>query len=353
MFVVIDGSALMCVAYYGNLPDAVKYAKTDEEKEAAYKYIEQNSNGIYTNGIKSFLHTLLNILDEQNPTHLAICFDESRESTFRRQLYPEYKGQRPKSPEPLSKQMQNIRTLLKASKVPVLLSKEYEADDYAGSLCKTFERTMPVRFLTKDRDYLQLISPWTKGWMMTSNEAKWTELCEKYGYPEKGDVPFGCYEFNELVVEGEYGIKPNQIADWKGISGDSSDNIPGIKGIADKSAIPLLAHYGTLENIQQSISDAEEMGTIEQLKNFWKEKLDIKRPPITLFQEGKDQGALCKNLATIKTDLDVGSLDQYEVNIDLEMMKKLATRLELDDIVARIDAHLGIYQDLEEEREVC
>lgn len=351
MFIVIDGSSLMCVAYYGNLPNEVKLAKTEEEKESAYQYLEQNSNGIYTNGIKVFINVLLNILEEQNPSHLAICFDESRDATFRRQIYPDYKAQRPKSPDPLSRQMRNIRNILKASKIPVLSSQLYEADDFAGSLCKTFERTTPMRFLTKDRDYLQLISPNTKGWMMTSSEEKWNELCNKYGYPKENDVPFGCYEFDEKVVEGEYGIHPNQITDWKGISGDASDNLPGIKGVSDKSSIPLLQHYGTLENIQIAISDAKVMGTTEQLKEFWKNNLGIKRPPIALMEEHQKEGMLCKELATIKTDLDVGNLKQYEVNINYEMLRDLAKRLELDDIVSRINAKLNVFQEYDDELE--
>lgn len=335
-FIVIDGSALMCVAYYGSLPDEVKRAKTEEEKENAYQYIEKNSKGIYINGMKGFINCILNILEFQSPSHMAICFDESRNTTFRRELFPDYKAHRPVTPEPLSKQMQNIRTFLKAINIPVLLSKEYEADDYAGSLCKTFERIIPMRFMTKDRDYLQLISPYTKGWMMLASEAKYNELAEKYGIQE--NIPFACYEFDTDIVKQEYGITPAQITDWKGISGDASDNLPGIKGVSDKSAIPLLTHYGTLEAIQQAISDAEEMDTIEQLKSFWKEKLGITRPPITLLKEGKDSGSLCKELATIKTDLDVGEIEDYEVNINLEMLKNLSIKLELEDIIARINA---------------
>ena len=87
MFVVIDGSALMCVSYYGNLPLEVKQAKTEEEKANYYHLIEQTSNGVYTNGIRGFLNTLMGILERQKPEYLAICFDESRTTTFRRKLY--------------------------------------------------------------------------------------------------------------------------------------------------------------------------------------------------------------------------------------------------------------------------
>lgn len=337
LFIVIDGSSLMCTAYYGNLPNEIKYAKTEEEKEAHYDLIAQTSTGIYTNGIKSFLNTLFNLIDYQNPSHIAICFDQSRETTFRRLMYPEYKAQRTPTPEPLQKQMINIRTFLKAIGVPVLMSAEYEADDYAGSLCKTFEgRDMPVRFFTKDRDYLQLVSPYTKGWMMTHSEEKHTQLSEKYGY--QTHVPFGCYEFDENTVLLEYGLNPSQVTDWKGISGDTSDNLPGIKGVADKSAIPLLKHYGTLDSVVRAVSDMEEQGKTDLLKSFWKAGLGISRPPVDLFIREKDTGLLCKELATLKTDLDVGELEDYETNIDYEKALTLARKLELDDLIPRIEA---------------
>lgn len=348
MFVVIDGSSLMCVSYYGNLPDEVKYAKTEEEKQAAYEYIERNSKGVYINGIKAFVNTLLNIVEALDPSHIAICFDKSRATTFRREMYADYKGQRTPSPEPLSKQMQNIQTLLKAVRIPILLSEEYEADDYVGSICKKFEQQIPVRFMTKDKDYLQLISPWTKGWMMLHSEAKYNQLVEKYGYQD--NVPFGCYEFDEEKVFAEYGVDPDQVADWKGISGDPSDNLPGIKGVSDKSAIPLLRYYDNLENIVAAVEEAEANGSTEQLKQFWKTQLGITRPPIANILAGKEQGKLCKELATIKTDLDVGNLYDYEVDINYSLFRDLAEKLELNDLIPRLESHLNDFEYYCEER---
>jgi len=344
LFVVIDGSALMCVCYYGNLPEEVKLAKTDEEKENAYQFIEQSSKGVFTNGMKSFLNTILSIIENQNPSHLAICFDENRESTFRRQMYKDYKRQRPQTPVPLAKQMRNIQTLLRAIGIPILSSAEFEADDYAGSLCKHFENEIPVRFMTKDRDYLQLISENTKGWMMTHSENAWLKLCDKYGTPGEYDVPFGCYEFDKDIVYGEYGLYPSQITDWKGISGDVSDNIPGIKGISDKNAIPLLQEYETLEGIISAVETAEKNDTLSELKMEWKTNLGLSRPPISPFLSGKEDGLFCKQLATIKTDLDIGVLEDYKTDINFSLLKDLAIKLEIFDIIPRIEAKEYCYE---------
>lgn len=338
MFVVIDGSSLMCVSYYGNLPDEVKQAKTEEEKEDSYRFLEQSSNGVYTNGIKAFLNNLLSIIEQFRPTHIAICFDKSRETTFRREILDTYKGQRPTSPEPLSKQMKNIQTLLKAIHIPILLDEKYEADDFAGSIVKSFEEQIPMYFYTKDKDYLQLVSPYTKGWMMLHSEARYNQLADKYG--EREDIPFGTYEFDEDLVFEEYGLTPSQITDWKGISGDPSDNLPGIKGVSDKSAIPLLNHYGSLENIIAAVKEAETNNALDKLKIFWKTELGINRPPITNILNGYEQGLLCKELATIKTDLNVGPLEQYETNINFSLLKDLLVKLEIEDLIPRVEGHL-------------
>ena len=328
MFLVIDGSALMCVAYYGNLPLEVKQAKTEEEKSQYYHLVEQNNAGVYTNGIKGFLNTLMEIIEQQNPEYIAVCFDASRSTTFRRRLFPDYKGQRGETPDPLKRQMANIKTILKNVGIPILESEEYEADDYAGSIIRQFEGTdMPVR------------SNDTKGWILVGSEAKIDELSQKYGYQSLAKVPYGCYEYDENVLYNEYGLTPSQIPDWKGLSGDASDNIPGIKGVADKSAIPLLQHYGSFESIYADVNACETEADEENLKQKWKEELGIKRPPGSAFRDYKMQGYLSKYLAEIKTDLPVGEPEYYKSNINFEKLQALATRLELCDLANRIEAY--------------
>ena len=153
---IIDGSSLLSTSFYGTAKDLM-FAKTDEQRELAYKKLMQTKSGIYTNGVYGFIKTLNKILDNQKPSHLAVVFDLSRETTFRKQMYSEYKGTRKKSPEPLRAQFKLMQEVLEYIGVPVLKSLEFEADDFAGSLARKFEDEIPVYCHTKDHDYLQLI----------------------------------------------------------------------------------------------------------------------------------------------------------------------------------------------------
>ena len=340
LFLVIDGSALMCHGYYATLPYEVKTARTEEEKERFYHLIEHNRNGVYTNGINAFLIFIYGLIRITKPDYIAVCFDKSRQETFRREMYPDYKAQRSHKPEPLQKQMANIKIFLKAVGIPVLEDAYYEADDFAGSLCKTFEGgedEVQVRFLTKDKDYFQLISDYTKGWMLVSNDTR-TELISKYG--EKEGIPYGIYEYDANIVKSEYGVLPSQIADWKGITGDASDNLPGIRGVADKTTIPLLQHYGSLESILCAVNNAREKGFVSDLKDFWKLTLGISRPPIENIVNGAEMGLLCKDLATIKTDLDVGTIEDYAINVNYDKFLSLCKTLELTDLRENVEEWL-------------
>lgn len=309
MFIVIDGSALICQLYYGNLPEDIKYARTDEEKEAHYDEIPHTEDGIYTNALCAYMQTILGLLYYQGADHIAVCFDESKESTFRRQIYPEYKEQRPPTPFPLSQQMEIAKQLTEEMGIRMLQSPEFEADDYAGTLARTFEGQEPVVLMTKDRDYLQLIDDNVHVWL-PQPLAKLEQLRERYGVCEA--CPPGYHEYTKEIVFDEIGVWPNQITDWKGISGDPSDNLPGVKGVADKTAIPLLEEYGTLEGIYAAIEACEGDPKQEKaLMDYWKDKYGLKRSPIKNFKEGKELGFLCKELAKIKTDIPIETNPEY------------------------------------------
>lgn len=303
MFIVIDGSALMCQQYYGSLPESIKFAKTDEEKEAHYNEIPHTEDGLYTNAICGYLQTLLGLLYYQGADHIAVCLDTSRETTFRRQIYPEYKAQRQPTPFPLVQQLQMIRSITRELGIQVLESPEFEADDYAGTLARKFEGVEQVCLLTKDRDYLQLVDDNVHVWLPQPLE-KLERLREKYGISES--CPPGYHEYTKEIVFDEIGVWPEQITDWKGISGDPSDNLPGVKGVADKTAIPLLEEYGTLEAIYGAIDACmDDEKKEKELVDYWKEKYLLKRSPMKNLKEGKDLGLLCKELAKIKTDVPI------------------------------------------------
>lgn len=281
---IIDGSSLLSTSFYGTAKDLM-FAKTDEQKELAYKKLMKTSTGIYTNGVYGFMKTLNKILENQKPSHLAVVFDLSRETTFRKQMYSDYKGTRKKSPQPLREQFKLMQEVLEYIGVPVLKSLEYEADDFAGSLAKKFEDEIPVYCHTKDHDYLQLISYNTRVWMVTS---KCDEMFNQVGLNKSDfNLPDGVFEYTLTTFSEIQGLEsPEQIIDMKALIGDSSDNIPGVHGVGEKAVIPLLREYKDIETIYSEIeclTPKEE----KEFKKFAKENLGIARLPLTnLLKDG-------------------------------------------------------------------
>jgi DNA polymerase-1 len=240
--------------------------------------------------------------------------------------------------------MQTAKIITKTLGIPVLEGEEFEADDYAGTLAKTFEDIEPIKLLTKDRDYFQLLTENIHGWILQS-PAKIEELVAKYG--PSASCPLGCYEYSPKTVLSEIGVKPYQIADWKGISGDPSDNIPGIKGVSDKTAIPLLKEYKTLEGINQAIlkACATEEGK-KSLLSYWK-SLGIKRDPLQLMMEGMEKGIFCKNLAVIKTDVPIDNKLQSYVTPSFQNEQGLYgkfTEIALQYGMLPLQEEIGLFQ---------
>lgn len=281
---IIDGSSLLSTSFHGTAKDLM-FAKTDEQRELAYKKLMQTSTGIYTNGVYGFMKTLNKILDNQKPSHLAVVFDLSRETTFRKQMYSDYKGTRKKSPQPLREQFKLMQEVLEYIGVPVLKSLEYEADDFAGSLAKKFEDEIPVYCHTKDHDYLQLISYNTRVWMVTS---KCDKMFNEVGLNKSDfNLPDGVFEYTLTTFTDIQGLEyPEQIIDMKALIGDSSDNIPGVHGVGEKAVIPLLKEY---KNIETLYSEIEGLTPKEEkeFKKFAKESLGITRLPLNnLLKDG-------------------------------------------------------------------
>lgn len=344
-FLIIDGSSLLTTNYFALLPKSIMFEKDDEKKKEHYKEIMQSKDGTYTNAIYGTFKAIKKIIDTQNLTHIAIVFDQTR-NTFRRELYSEYKGTRKETQQPLKEQFKLIQELFVEMGIKVLCSSEYEADDYAGSLSKKFasDKTR-VYLLTKDHDYIQLIDEYTYLWMMQTKKEAAEELYEKY-YEYLGlnkediTLPEKVFEFTPLLIEEEFGIKPEQIVDVKAISGDSSDNIPGIKGISDKTATLLLKEYGTLENLFSSLEEIniEDKKQVKEINDFWK-MLDISRSPIKLLKADQELGdksmaLLSKKLASIKCDIPIEySLDDFNINnFSKDKFREICRRLNIKSI---------------------
>ena len=246
-FLIVDGNSLMHRAYHA-LP-------------------LMDADGVYTNAIYGFLNMLLKVIKEEDVRYIAVCFDEHG-PTFRHTSYPDYKAGRSATPDELRQQFRTIRELLTDIGVRWYTLMGWEADDLLGtlSLRAGSDGVRPL-LLTGDRDALQLVDGVTE-LMFTRKGISETIL------------------FTPARVHEEYGFGPEQVTDWKGLAGDSSDNIPGIPGVGDKTAVKLLQKYGTLENILAST--AQEKGKL-------REKLETY----------PDQAKMCKELATIRRDAPV------------------------------------------------
>ena len=328
-FVIVDGSSLLSTCYYAVLPREIMFAKTDEEKEKHYGKILHASDGTYTNGIMGVLKAVASLLKKQQPAYMAFVFDKTRD-TFRRELYPDYKGTRSRTPEPLKQQFVLMERILEEAGFKVLYSGRYEADDYAGSLVHKFREQVPVVVMTKDHDYLQLVSDAynVRAWMVQARQEKAEELYDKYyglyGLDKASvNLPEKTFEFTAETVYSEEGVWPEQITDLKGIQGDTSDNIPGVRGVA--SAAPLLlGEYGTVENIYEVIHEAEQdKKELKELQDFWKNSLGISSSPYKSLTKTGEEGELCgeaaarlsKELATIKTDIPLDlELEDFSVS---------------------------------------
>lgn len=340
---VVDGSSMLVTCYYANLPNEVKEAKTDEEREKHYGKILHSSKGEYTNAVYGMLGTIIRLLKYQKPDYICFCFDQTRD-TFRRKLYKDYKGQRASSPHPLIEQFMTMENVLKELGFAVIYDDTYEADDWAGSITKKFCDEVSIKLITKDHDYLQLVGDNANVWMLLS-ENKFKELKENI-YDRDGvdikalNLPYRVFEYTKDYVKELEGVWPEQIPDLKAIVGDVSDNIPGVKGVS-AAAVPLLNEYGTVEKLYETIEGRDEEG-LTVLKKYWKESLGIRRSPLKALTAeaesndvllGKKAAVLSKRLATIKTDIPVPFiLEDMKAECDKTKMAEICERYDIKTI---------------------
>ena len=235
------------------------------------------SKGEPTAGVFGFASVILRIFEQEKPDYLAVAFDVGK--TFRDDIFPEYKGTREKMPDDLRKQIERMRELVDAFNLPRLEMEGYEADDVLGSVAKAVSKQgLGVKIITGDRDLLQLVDKR----IIVSLPGK--KLAESTDYDAA------------KVVEA-LGVRPDQVVDYKALMGDSSDNIPGVKGIGKKTAEKLLGDYDTLDGVYEHI---EELAAGQQKK----------------LTTDKENAYLSQKLALIVTDLDI--------DIDLEKARPSA-----------------------------
>lgn len=315
--ILIDGNSILSTCFFGNLPMVYKAAKTEEEKLKAQKYILQTPDGEFTNGVYTMMVKFEEILEKLNPKYIAIAWDVSR-NTFRRKIDPNYKAQRKDTNSLLKPQFKMVKDIFKNIGVPCFEFENFEADDIIGTLAKKFQEELSVIIYTKDQDALQLIDERISVWLISS---KSDELYEKRNIDRKNhNIINGVFSYNPLTLQEEYGLTPTQIIDFKAIDGDVSDNVKGIAGVGEKTSIPLIQEFDTLENIYDYLETTPE----KEIKEFAK-ILGIKRLPLKSFKESKEEGFKSKVLVTIDTnisELQNISLSDLEINIDKDKKNK-------------------------------
>lgn len=330
---IVDGSSLLSTSFYATARDLL-FAKTDEQKEFAYTKLMMSPDGEYTNGVYMFFKSLLPMLDSQKITHLAVVLDRSR-NTFRREIDPEYKATRSETPYPLKTQFILLEEVLSSIGIATFSNKEYEADDFAGTIAKKFEKDIKTYLHTKDEDYLQLVSEHARLWMVTS---KCDDMYKELGIDKASlKLPSGIFEYTPEYVKHFKGVTPIQIIDIKAIEGDKSDNIKGVKGVGQTSSRPLVAHYGCIEKIYDALENLDKAKE-KEMNTFFKEELGIKRSPIKNLLLYKEDAFISKKLATIKIDIEEIEkleLEKLKLDIDVNKMNEVFKNLGMNSLMKK------------------
>ncbi|MBQ8167692.1 MAG: DNA polymerase I [Lachnospiraceae bacterium] len=301
---LVDGNSILNRAFYG-LPDLT------------------TKDGRHTNAVLGFLNIILRVIEEEKATHLCVAFDV-KHPTFRHEMYSEYKGNRKGMPDELREQVPLIKQVLNSMNITIIERPGYEADDILGTLSRIGEgQGYVVTLLSGDRDLLQLATDKIKVKLPKTKAGK--TIIEEY------------FASN---VEETYGVDPITFIDMKGLMGDTSDNIPGVPKIGEKTAAKLLADYGSLDGIYQNIDSMKASKMKDNLVEF------------------KDLAYLSRTLATIKLDceLDVDinkaqlnnmfNQDSFDLFAELEF-KSLLKRFEDDMLVKEFDFTTEVIEDFD------
>ncbi len=291
---LIDGNSVLFRGFYAT----------------CYGNIMKTSKGVYTNAVYAFANMLNKAIRQIGPDYCAVAFDKGKH-TFRHEFAPDYKAGRRETPEELIGQFQLVREMLEAYNIPYYEYDTIEADDIIGSLSKKYNIETCV--LSSDRDMLQLIDDTTSVYVMRKGMSDIAKM-------------------DEAALKEEYGLKPYQIIDFKGLAGDKSDNIKGVEGVGEKTAVKLLNDFDTCEGIYDHI---------DEIKGKLQEKLI----------RDKDSCFLSKRLATIKTDVDIeGDLEDLKLAIDEKGRNEFFEKYEMYSLIRKIDAPV---ETKKQEAKIC
>jgi len=265
-----------------------------------------NSKGVNTSAIFGFVNTLNKLIDDEKPDFIAVAFDTS-EPTFRHKQFPDYKATREAMPDDLRPQINKIKEVISAYNIPMIESHGYEADDIIGTLVKRAEKEGVVSFMvTSDKDYMQLIN---KNIMMYK--------------PARSVLGQKVAEIEVIGPEGvveKFGVGPEKVTDILALMGDKADNVPGVKGIGEKTASALIQEYGSIENLYDNIDKITKPKLKENLVTY------------------KADAFMSKELATIHTSMplkiDFHTLTYSEKNVSL--LEKMFTEFEFKSLLKKL-----------------
>ena len=297
-FFILDGSSLLYRAFYA-LP------------------LLESKSGEFTNAIYGFSNMLLKLLGEWQPDALVIAFDKGKK-TFRNEMFADYKGTRKPTPPELLSQIPLFHEMLEAWGITLVELVGYEADDIIGTLAnKAVGEGYEAYVVTGDRDALQLVKP---------------DL--KVLFTKKGISELKVYD--EAAFQEEYGLDPIQLIDMKGLMGDTSDNIPGVPGVGPKTAIKLLAAYGSLEEVLLHIEEISGKKLQENIR------------------DNQQQAVLSKKLATICTEVPMEfDAEAFKINTNGAALKGFYTRYNIRSVLKAIQPFISEEDgdaDLEEQQ---
>lgn len=279
--IVIDGNSILNRAFYGIMGNKML----------------QTADGTYTNAVYGFLNILFRIIEDEEPTHLVVAFDV-KAPTKRHEMYKEYKGTRKGMPDELAVQMPIIKKVLEAMHIKVIEKPGYEADDILGTLSNWgAQKGLKVILLTGDRDSFQLAQD---------------NVIIRLPRTKQGKTEMEDFDANKIM--GIYQVTPAQMIEVKGLMGDTSDNIPGVPGIGEKTALNLIQKYHNIDQLYQAIENGD-----TEIKGKQKEKL----------VENKELAYLSRKLGTIdkeapiEKDLELFKIEPWDNLAVLELFKEL------------------------------
>ncbi|MBI1996654.1 MAG: hypothetical protein HYU31_03865 [Deltaproteobacteria bacterium] len=263
-----------------------------------------NAAGLPTNAIYGFTNILLKLLKQYQPEYVVVALDAGRE-TFRNEMFADYKSNRPEAPAELIPQFPYFRKVLDALNVPLIELPGYEADDIIATLCGAMSgKGCEVIVVSSDKDLMQLVTDGIR--LLDSAKDRW----------------IGAEE-----VKGKFGVEPEKVVEVMGLMGDPVDNIPGVKGIGEKTAIALIQQFQTLENLFDHLDEVEQM------------KLRGAARIRKALDAGKEAAFLSRQLATVKNDVPIAiSLEDLHFRgLDKEKLQPLFAELEFTQLLKTLE----------------